>query len=224
MKILHISDTHGTFPLLQLQGVDLIVHSGNLFPNLTRGNVPVEEAFQEEWIASHRTHLRAWVDGRPFFFCTGNHDFLSTPETFLRAVGVEATCLDSMLPESFQGVSFQGFPYTPYLQGEWNGELQPLAMTYMVQQLLDSWDTAVPDVLVAHAPLYGHLDQNHEGEHCGNHELLVGLQERRDQPLPRWMLHGHIHEEGGRRSVFQPNSPYPMDISNAACTQRVIHL
>ena len=210
MRILHISDTHGYAPDL-LEDVDVVVHSGDLLPNRTLGLRAIEEPFQKMWIEQHGEKLRAWLRDRPLLLVHGNHDFIDAVPV-LRSVGIDAHGLDDRR-FLFDGVVFYGFPHVPYFSGEWNFECGPRDLDARVQGI----DLDGVDVLVAHAPIFGLRDRNADGERCGSKPMRALL--KASSYSPRWYLHGHIHESAGVQRWIRD-----IDISNAACTQRVITL
>jgi Icc-related predicted phosphoesterase len=208
MRILHISDTHGLLPT-SFPLADVIVHSGDLMPNRTRGIRPVEETYQTAWILANAEHFKRKIGDTPFLFVQGNHDFID-PVPLLVGMGINAIELTEE-PILIGEVLFQGFKYIKYFSGEWNNETseRELAMR------LDDLNTEAVDVLVTHGPMYGVLDRNAQGERCGSQSLRKAMQ---DKP-PRYLLHGHIHEAAGLLAWSGG-----MIVSNAACTQRVITL
>lgn len=207
MRLLHISDTHGTFPDLNARA-DIIVHSGDLLPNASRGG-PNEAVWQVGWIVSNSVRLRNWIGSRPFLFIHGNHDFaIATP--WLRDAGIDAVCLDDV-SYTENGVSFYGIPWTKYFTGEWNRELHPHEMQAVINRI------PYVNVLVSHGPPLGILDHNAYGERCGCPTIRSAL-DYGTIPVPDVYLCGHIHESNGvcriRETLY----------SNAATTQHIIEL
>jgi Icc-related predicted phosphoesterase len=82
MKYFHASDLHGDLNVLTLIGknVDAVILTGDVFPNRTRGNVIVEQEFQEEWFKTKITPFFRSLAGRPVITVDGNHDFVSLAE------------------------------------------------------------------------------------------------------------------------------------------------
>ncbi len=95
LRIVHISDQHGMIPSRNsfknlLDIADLVVLSGDLFPNSTRGIRTIEETFQANWLYGRADHpvnrrdrripLERWVEflgNLPVLSVGGNHDFIS---------------------------------------------------------------------------------------------------------------------------------------------------
>lgn len=136
MRILHISDTHGLILKLDLNGIDAVVHSGDFLPNRGRGgnsySVSLETEFQRDWTARNFDDLMEMVpDPIPLLICRGNHDFIN-PSEYL---GVNARDLSGQLVEVC-GIKFFGFPFTPWLAGEWWGELTERQEEHAMEGLL----------------------------------------------------------------------------------------
>jgi len=206
VRILHISDTHGLLPELRT-GADIIVHSGDFLPNRTRGVRAIEEPFQAQWIRDNADRLKAWLGGRPFLFCQGNHDFID-PVPELKEAGINAIDLTMQYIVEHNGVRFFGFPWVKYFTGEWNWEAEERDIVRHLR--------LVPpvDVLVTHGPIYGVLDQNIYRTRCGSQALKDFL---RDVPTPpKYVLHGHIHEAAGHTGWSRG-----IIVSNAAGIQQV---
>ena len=209
--IAHVSDTHGY--LNDIAGdFDVIVHSGDFLPNLTRGIRSIETAYQKRWVEDNAAALHRWVRHRPLLLTHGNHDFIDAVPV-LQSIGVEAYGLDDHKFE-FQGVTYYGFPHVPQFCSEWNYECPPAELEARVNAI----DLEGVDVLVAHCPIYGVLDRNSDGERCGSKPMRKFLQ---DSPYtPKLYLNGHIHEQGGRMMFWSRG----IRVSNAAMTQQLIHL
>lgn len=215
MRILHVSDTHGTWPeLIDPSTYDIIVHSGDGLPNRTRGNLDIEPKYQANWVGHHAKRFKRWIGDKPFLYLRGNHDFID-PCSILRAHGIEARGITNTRQE-VNGVGFYGFPFVPYMCGEWFGELQIPEMASAMSTVVERCNAGEIDVLVTHAPIYGLLDRGY-GEHCGNRVLNYAL-DYQLQRMPRALLHGHIHEDHGLAEYAG------MVVSNAATTQRIVEL
>jgi Icc-related predicted phosphoesterase len=215
MRILHVSDTHGTFPeLIDVKTVDVIVHSGDMLPNKTRGTV-VEPGFQEDWVRRKLPTMIRWLKGKPLLFCAGNHDFFN-PGELLRRAGEEAYSLTNS-SYVFGGLNFAGFPYVPWLIGEWNYERGPEDLSMETEDLLGWVASDNIDVIVAHCPPFGILDAVRH-ERIGNPYLQVDRLHRNDGERVKAILSGHVHESPG---IVEINRTI---ISNAACTQRIVEI
>lgn len=214
MLIGHVSDTHGSFPDIA-KNVDVIVHSGDLCPNKTRGHRETELKFQSEWIKRNIPIFKEWIGDRPFLYCMGNHDYNPYVCRTLRDNGIEA--IDITLKKyTLDGVRYYGFPFIPYIVGEWNFECIADQMQREIRILKDELISGI-DILVAHAPIAGILDKNTNGEHCGNNQMADLFNYTIDSSLwPRMYLHGHLHESNGF-SVLED-----MFISNAATVVNLI--
>lgn len=213
-NLIHISDNHSTLP--KLPGTDeMVVCSGDFFPNSTRGVVEVEETYQTQWLIENLPAIKKWIGNRTFLFCAGNHDFID-PCEILQKEGIRAISITNRLKQH-NGITFYGFPYIPWIGGEWNYECHVPDMINQVAKLKLALSRGV-DVLVTHCPPYGILDANFVirddnrlvvprwAEHCGNRILTNLLSYELDnipkELRPKYLLCGHIHENHGWSEVF----------------------
>jgi Icc-related predicted phosphoesterase len=196
IKVLHVSDCHGTFPAFYGE-FDVIVCSGDLLPNKTRGNRHVEPAFQKDWVRKNEQNFKNWIGDKLFLFCPGNHDFID-PCSILREFGLNAHNITDKIFD-FMGKKFYGFPYIPFMGNEWNFELFPDAMGKKVDTLVNL------------------INNNMYKHNCGNRFMANALSYRLNK-LPIAYLHGHIHESYGITN-FET-----MLISNAATVWQIISI
>lgn len=212
MKICHTSDTHGTFPSLAAD-CTVVVHSGDMLPNMSRGLVDVEVKFQTAWVEKNIEQYKSWLGDRTLLFSSGNHDFID-PTVILRRFGLKAINLDLRHFEH-AGITFLGFPFVPYIRGEWNFECDSDVMSRRIRRLKDFLLEKRVDVLVAHCPPRGCLDIV-ENIREGNNQLTwlldYGLED--DKYIPAWILSGHFHE-----CVGEAETDF-YKVSNAACVVR----
>ena len=191
MVILHISDTHGRMSK-PFREASVVVHTGDLLPNKTRGDRYVEPGHQTEWLRSVMHELAKWVGTRPFLFMPGNHDFVD-PCPGMRRAGIDAHNLHEEGPRSIDGVTFGGVPFVPYFGGEWNYEVSEAEIDYHLSNLKSV------DVLVTHCPPLGVLDDANRGlgSRLGRSIGSKAIHAHVEQKQPRWHLCGHVHECGG---------------------------
>jgi Icc-related predicted phosphoesterase len=213
MKILHLSDTHGTLKPLK-SDAKIVVHSGDFLPNCSRGLKWMEIPFQAKWIEKSASNIRKVYEGRRLLVLPGNHDFVALGK-LLKEEGVNVECLNRRLVH-VDGFAFYGFPLVPWFCGEWNFEETERSIEHHLGELKELMETGAVDVLVSHGPLFGVLDQNEDGENCGSTSLMDCLLKARHPP--KYVLHGHIHEAAG---VKEWNK---IAVSNAACIQREMNL
>ncbi len=222
MRLCHVSDTHGKFPRLYGR-YDAVVHTGDLFPNshhVFNGNKNQEMSFQLQWLRDNMNEMKAWLQGHPFLYVPGNHDFLhsSLMEFEMRQVGLEAFDLtDKML--TFRGVNFYGFPYVPAINGMWNYEREIPEMQKEVDRMVEELNKQYVDVLVCHAPLRKVLDLSMGNELLGSTVISDALDYKVSKDMqPAFYLCGHIHEANG---IAIRNG---MVVSNAATTRHIIEV
>jgi Icc-related predicted phosphoesterase len=227
MKILHFSDNHGQFDDISNKEFDVVVCSGDFFPNKNWGPLQNSRMHQEEikfqtgWLKDRIPFMKEWLQNKPFLFCSGNHDFIN-PCAILQENGIKAIDLDNNVVE-YGGLTWYGFPYIPMIQGFWNKECGSQYLKEetdkFVKRLEDANKFDALDVLVSHCPLYGILDECF-GEHCGNQHMNNVLAYRFNK-LPKLMCFGHIHNSWGCDTFGEEDE---MFISNAATGYRILEI
>ena len=222
MRICHISDTHSGLPPLYGR-YDIVLHTGDFLPNshhVSTGNRVREAEFQLQWVKDHAAELRQWLQGQPFLFILGNHDFCSPEmlEELLRSLGIDAhNITEKVYP--FKDVTFYGFPYVPAINGMWNYEREVPEMETEVEKLVEALNKNHVDVLACHSPIHGTLDLSMGNLVLGSTVITNALDYKVEKEmLPKFYLHGHIHEAHGM-SVRNG-----MVISNAATTKHIIEV
>ena len=221
MRIMHLSDNHGQFP--KIPGVyDIVLCTGDFFPNshhLFSGAIDKEIKFQLNWLRDSMSDIVQWLNGHPFLFVLGNHDFLP-PDVMEKELQsyVEAFDLTDKIV-SYQNVNFYGFPYVPSINGRWNYERNIMEMQDEVDKMVNVLNSTYVDVLACHSPPANTLDLTYSNQRIGSTVIANALDYKisRDM-LPQIMLFGHCHEANGiamRDGVL---------CSNAATTQSIIEL
>ena len=222
LRILHVSDTHGHFPPLYGRW-DVVVHSGDFFPNsqnVMNSNKQLEMAFQLDWLRQQATTIKRWLQGHPFLYTLGNHDFLhgDMMAMTLAEAGVNAQCLHDRNIH-VQGLQFYGFPYVPAINGMWNYEREIPEMQIEVDRMVADLNKKKADVLVCHSPLHKTLDLTIGNQLMGSTVIANALDYKIEKDnLPSHYLCGHCHEGNGitmRNGIL---------ISNAAVTQTIVEV
>lgn len=223
MRLCHVSDTHGGFPRLHGK-YDAVIHTGDFFPNsqhVMSGNKVQEAVYQMEWLKSNVSNLKAQLQGHPFLFVLGNHDFASPEmiEEFLKSENVAAINLTNKLV-IHDMVAFYGFPYVPAIGGNhWNYEREQPEMMDEVDKMVEVLNRSYVDVLACHAPIYQCLDLSYGNQVLGSAVIANALDYKvSKEMMPSFYLHGHIHEAHGltiRNNMF---------VSNAATTYQIIEV
>lgn len=193
MKILHLSDTHGSHRRLrELPDADIVVHSGDFC------------MFGEEREA---LDFLNWFCDLPYkhkIFICGNHD-ICLHDSNIDGLDENVYRLNNSSVE-IEGMKFYGVPLPPLDDGSLR-----MARCY----------AAIPadtDILITHTPAYGILDLDDsidsEFIHYGSRELL----ERVIKIHPRAHLFGHIHRQHGitvqRGIIFSNGAIMNDDYSN----------
>lgn len=222
MRLCHISDTHGGFPKLYGK-YDCVVHSGDFFPNshhVRAGNKIQEAAYQLEWLKGKISEMKPWLQGHPFLYVLGNHDFLhpGLMEYTLQSEGIKAIDLTDKIV-THEGVNFYGFPYVPAINGMWNYERETPEMQEEADKMVAQINVKYTDVLVCHAPIYKCLDLSYGNQVLGSNVIANTIDYKiNNDMMPTTYLHGHIHESSGisiRKNML---------VSNAAVTRHIIEV
>lgn len=223
MRLCHVSDTHGGFPRLHGR-YDAIIHTGDFFPNshwVVIGDKQKEASFQLQWLKDNISALKQQLQGHPYFFVLGNHDFVPAPEVeeLLLDNGVLAFDLTNKFV-TYGMVNFYGFPYVPAIGGNrWNYEKEIPEMQIEADKMVDVLNATYVDVLACHAPIHKCLDLSYGNEILGSSVIANALDYKiKPEMLPAIYLHGHIHEAHG---LTIRNG---MLVSNAAITYQIIEL
>lgn len=182
MKILHISDTHGSHSLLQIpQGLDMIIFSGdesNYYDVWT--NEPECRDFIN-WFANQNAKYKIMIGGNHSSYAAKNtREFRQLCKDkniiYLENEGIE-----------IEGLKIWGSPYSPTF-GNWHFMKSRDKMDRLWQNIPE--DT---DILITHTPPKGCLDlsynRNHELEFCGCSALLRHV----FRVKPKIHMYGHIH-------------------------------
>lgn len=184
MKIVAVSDLHGTLP--EIPSCDLLLLGGDL--------CPVQDhrlTHQAEWLD---TTFRYWLLDLPvrkIVAVAGNHDFIfeqaptwvpyDLPWAYLQDSGIE-----------WEGVHIWGSPWQPWFFN-W-------AFNLYEPELSAKWNK-IPentDILVLHGPPFQYGDTAQPGTSHETHTGSPSLTERIRTIQPRLAIFGHIHEGRGQ--------------------------
>ena len=210
MKLYHFSDNHGNIDWLStvdFSEIDLIVSTGDFFPNCSRVNAEKEVTFQRAWFQRNKDFLFEKFAGKTILIVNGNHDFICLAEELYSAGYYDAIKITTE-GETIDGITFAGFGEIPYITGQWNREVDWRELKDLVEETL--W--CVPDVLITHAPPASILDAG-----LGIEPLLTAL--TYDRHKVKHHLFGHCHEFGGQRCERMEIKFY-----NSATTAQVIEI
>jgi len=177
LRLVLLSDTHGSHPQLSLPSGDVLVHAGDF------------SRYRDGWaeLGSFCDWLRAQPH-RHKVLVAGNHDFC------FERHGAEARRFTSGIHYledegvELDGLRFYGSPWQPTFFN-WAFNLPRGAA------LAEKWGRipASTDVLVTHGPPLGILDRVHDGQRVGCADLLSAV----ERVAPLLHTFGHIHESGG---------------------------
>lgn len=215
MRIIHVSDNHSAFYPLGAEDADIVIHTGDLCPNLPWQCKAEEDIrYQRAWVSKNIERFKHWLKDKPFVFVQGNHDRCDFSD-ILVANGIDAVDITNKF-HSYNNVLFYGFPFVNPINGYWSHEKAFPEMTNEIDRMLDKFaENRVPDVLCAHAPIAGLLDSDHNGS-FGNAAMLNAILYKM-KVLPKLYLCGHVHAPN--KATFND-----MKISNAATTAHLIEI
>lgn len=208
MRILHLSDTHGVVVLPSHVECDLVVHSGDLLPNQTRG--PGDIGFQKDWCTRKLGMLRKLALHARYgvLYVPGNHDWFD-PGPLVGAPW--RTLIDDAC--TIASLTFYGLPYIPAMGGFWNYERLPSDLSTLTEAAF----SARPDVLVAHCPPM-YCGDTAWTDFIGNPALTQRLVLHPDHGI-RYVLCGHNHEQAGFRGVMGG-----AQVINSATTMQIVDI
>jgi Icc-related predicted phosphoesterase len=191
LKILHISDNHGDLQLLKSAceiRSDIVVHSGDFFPDFyDYKNDCWDSVSQELWLKLHSNTIGLALEGRPFVFVQGNHDWVG-----LKTFDYPETKELANSSVTIEGLKFYGLSNTPNLS-----MFNHFTTTEEFETVLQNIPTDT-DVLVPHCPPYGIMDQLEFDERSVG---IPNLKERIESTKIRLVLFGHIHEANGLKTI-----------------------
>lgn len=176
IKVVMISDTHGSHHELQMPEGDLLIHTGDYS---SMGSWRELQGLNE-WFGT--------LGYKDIICIDGNHDQYSSslPREEVQALFTNAHYLrDSEI--TVQGLRVYGTPWTNRF-GDWSFMESEPELKKRFAGIPEGFD-----ILMSHGPAYGILDKNVSGNHCGSTALL----ERIKVTKPRYHVHGHIHESRG---------------------------
>lgn len=178
MKIVCVSDTHGSHHKMDIPEGDILIHAGDFS---SRGK-PKEIIHFNNWLGR--------LPHRHKVVIAGNHDFLfeEQPEQAKALLSNAIYLEDNGI--KIEGIKLWGSPITPWFF-DWAFN------RHRGKDIQRYWDL-IPeetDILITHGPPFGILDQTIYGQQVGCEELLKAVL----RVKPRIHLFGHIHEGYGSR-------------------------
>lgn len=211
MRILHISDTHEfhkQFPVERFEGIDVVIHSGDVSNHMN----PIMNAHEV-------MDFMMWYKDVPVptkILVAGNHDTSIERKLYRKE---DFTMNDIIYLENeevtIDGVKFWGSPHTPTF-GNW-------AFMKARDKLNRVWE-AIPDdtdVLIVHGPPKGVRDLSYDRagnlEMCGCSALMKRCWKLKDNL--KLVAFGHIHNMEGidTNQGLAHYSNTKTVFSNAAC-------
>ncbi len=204
MNVLCLSDTHGTLPELDLEGIDLVMHAGDFSPLVPKYDLNNQLLYFQNVFSPWARRI---LDKCNFFFCMGNHEMFAeiltyedwkndiTEQCLLHDKAIflhECVGWNSQIKIKTQTnpLCVYGSAFTPTFHF-WGFNLDD------TPEQLGRKFAAIPDdvdIILTHGPPLGILDTNLLNEHCGSKQLKDNLPR-----LKQLKLHvfGHLHSPFG---------------------------
>ncbi len=187
-----ISDLHGFEP--QLPGGELLIIAGDL----TESDRPIQYGQFSSWLERQKYEKKVLI--------SGNHDSFFEKSGFekiqdsYKDVGIDYLC-DS--GTEYKGLKIWGTPWTPWFDG-----VNPKCKAFMDSEIyLEKRFSLIPnnlDILITHGPMLHILDANYDGYACGSKALRGAV----DRARPRFLVCGHIHEQGNNQLMYKHTGTY----------------
>lgn len=204
-RICLVSDLHGTFP--ELPDCDLVIDAGDRMPNETRGYVDQEKITQRIWVEDNLEKFKMWLGKRTYIYTQANHCYHSMEYQLRYKAGLLETYDVTDKPFHWKGINIYGFRYIPRMSGEWAGECTPqemenhlrwMQMIILEDSTEEQWKPDSFNILLAHCPPYGILDEYGDGHHGGNSVLATKIIYGFMKVNFDLILSGHVHTQGGQ--------------------------
>lgn len=184
LKIIAISDTHGTHNKIEIPKCDILIHAGDISSNGKLNDC---------------VDFLKWFDRQPAthkIFIAGNHDFLFYDKPALRKDFFYLHFNDTkniyyLQDETVQisGINFYGIPWTPEFYNWAFMKERGEEMKVVTDKI--PFDT---HVLISHGPPKGILDITTNNESVGCAELRERVSRLNNL---KYHIFGHIHESYG---------------------------
>jgi Icc-related predicted phosphoesterase len=208
MKIFAISDTHGRHEQVVIpEDTDMLIHAGD-FSNIKLPAMNHNEV----------NLFLIWLEQQPVKYkviIAGNHD-TSIESRFITKKDFKDRGIIYLEHESIEieGIKIFGSPYTP--------EYHNWAFNRARNKLGKIWDV-IPDdihVLITHGPPKGILDSASRDKHVSEHVGCSALLKRVLKIQPKYMIFGHIHDNGDNlnNGTFKLNQ-YRTIFANVSCVK-----
>jgi Icc-related predicted phosphoesterase len=200
LRLVCISDTHGSHAEVSLPAGDILLHAGDVSKRGTEAQI---QSFLDWFSAQPHRHK---------VFIAGNHDFLAENQATRFREMIPANCI--YLENSgveIEGIRIWGSPISPWFY-DWAFNRRRGAEIRAYWEKIPT-DT---DLLLTHGPPAGLGDRTFRGEEVGCQDLREEL----DRIQPQVHLFGHIHEAYGE---YQLGNTRCLNVSIANLKYQMVH-
>lgn len=212
MLIAHLSDIHGAVSKFDeiLPEAEMVFVTGDIFPNLTRGNAAEEIPYQTFWWETYKHEILSCLRDRTVVCVDGNHDYISFSECLTNSgySGKVIQVNPDVAQDIGEGFSVAGFREVPWIAGTWNGETFYPEMHAIVDRTLQTG----ANILLTHTAPRGILADPAHG--CQAVATLLAYSPHN----VRYHFFGHSHDGMGTTLEIGIN------FVNSATTVQHIHL
>jgi hypothetical protein len=221
LKIITISDTHGSHELLNLPAGDMVIHAGDVS---ARSTLWETVAFLD------------WFGRLPYFYkilVPSNHDWSMVNNIDILSKMCKENNIHLLIDSGckIEGIKIWGSPNTPkFCNWAFNKSctveesLKPESIARGHDFIGKYWEL-IPvdtDILVTHGPPHGILDEiqeyNDKGKPINRHVGCHLLADKVEQIKPKFHIFGHMHQGYGIRKI--KDSIY----INASCLDKEYNL
>jgi Icc-related predicted phosphoesterase len=196
-RIMCLSDTHGSLPDLDLQGIDLVLFAGDFS---FRPCYMINQQLKD-----YNKLFTPWVTRIlkkcQFFWISGDQDdFTEILQRHEWANAISYLNINDSLVE-FKGLKIYGFPWKQnWYNCAFRADDTPEGIGAKAASITDG-----TDVILSHGPVYGindYIDSNYN--HCGSKQLL----QRVKQIKPRVVISGHLTNRKNKNIIIQDGIMY----------------
>lgn len=203
MKIIALSDLHGTLP--QLEKCDVVIIAGDIVDLFCQ----YDRQMSWDWWTQNFLLWAKNLDCQKVIFIPGNHDFLNEREfTDLSQIGYNGDKIKYLAPNElyiYNDIKFYGFPWIPNLKN-WAFYKDDINLYHECQKVPKN-----VDILISHCPPdvgnVATVDKRHGSKNFGSFILTKLIEDK----SPKYFICGHIHS--GSKIPYKYNDTTIINVS-----------